>query len=373
MLDHLIHTHRAKTVDSIQAHYSDRYLPEVILVPGARFGIYALAKEMLSPRDRVAVSPITCHSVIEALLAAGVIPIFVDIEPETGNIDVARLYPLLKSVRAVVTTNLYGNPDRVVEIRKHAVKHGVWLIEDCAHVLCSRIDGRRIGTVGDASVFSFKKYFGEHGGVLTVSDRQLATRIRERVSRQSRPPASGEDTLRLIQHALHRSMPRSARWASVTYQWACATSPRPTVSENPGSSFLGYFASAEQPATASLLRTSHLLAQEDSMIAERARRTLEIAESSSCQLKANRDADEICYFVAPCFCSKRDEIIQALKARGLPTYFLYPPLNRVFPDLAKASSLNLDLIEEWSRKILPVNLDFAGEFVRAARACCEVK
>lgn len=373
MLDHLIHTRRAKAEEAILAHYSDRYLPEVMLVPSARFGIYALAKEMLSTGDRVAVSPITCHSVIEALLAAEVIPVFVDIEPETGNIDVARLHPLLKSVRAVVTTNLYGNPDRVVEIRKHTVKHAVCLIEDCAHVLCSRIDGHRVGTVGDASVFSFKKYFGENGGVLTARDRRLATRIRERVARQSLPPAARQDTLKLIQAALDRSMPFSARWAGATYQWVLAASSRTAAAGLPASGVQGYSRSAEQPTTASLLRTSRLLSCEDSMIAERALRTLEIAENSSFQLKANRDADEICYFVAPCFCSKRDEIIQVLKARGLPTYFLYPPLNRLFPDLAKASSLNLGLIEEWSRNILPVNLDFAGEFVRAAHACCEVK
>lgn len=373
MLDHLIHTRRARAVDAILAHYGDRYHSETMLVPGARFGIFALAKEMLSPGDRVAVSPITCHSVIEALLAAEVVPVFVDIEPETGNIDVARLHPLLKSVRAVVTTNLYGNPDRVVEIRKHAVKQGVCLIEDCAHVLCSRIDGRRVGTVGDASVFSFKKYFGENGGVLTVRDHHLAARIRQRVARHSRPPEAREDTLKLIQGALHRSLPFSARWAAATYQWVLAASSHAAAAAMPAFGVQGYFRSAELPTTAGLLRTSHLLSLEESMIAERARRTLEIADSSSFQLKANRDADEICYFVAPCFCWKRDEIIQALQARGLPTYFLYPPLNRLFPDLARASSLNLGLIEEWSRKILPVNLDLAGEFVRAARACCEGK
>lgn len=372
MFDRLIQSQRAKAEGAIRAYYRDRYLPEVIIVPSARFGLYGLAKELLRPGDRVAVSPITCHSVIAALLAAEATPVFVDIQLETGNIDVSRLSPILKSVRAVVTTNLYGNPDRVVEIKRIAMEHGVWVIEDCAHVLRSRIEGHRAGAVGDASVFSFKKYFGEKGGVVTTRDRGLADRIRDRVARQSHLPGTGEDTLRLIQQKLHATMPDSARWATVTYRWAVGTPPRPAEGETPPSAFLGS-RSAELPTAASLLRTAESLAREDSMIAERARRIQGIAESCPLQLKASHDADEVCYFVAPFFCSWRDEIIQNLNVRGLPTYFLYPPLNRIFPELARCSTLNLDLIEEWSRNILPVNLDFVDEVVHAARLFAEAK
>lgn len=365
MLEQLITSQRAKAADAIVEHYRASYLPHAVIVPSARFGLYALAKELLRPGERVAVSPITCHSVIEALLAAAVVPVFTDIELETGNLDVARLAPLLQSVRAVVTTNLYGNPDRVDEIKPMAEQHGVWVIEDCAHVLRTRIAGRRIGAVGDASVFSFKKYFGEKGGVVTTRDRDLAVRIERRVSAQSRPPARGQDTLRLIQQTLLSTVPVSARWATATYRWVFGT-PSGAVHDPP---FRASFdPNQEQPATASLRRTADCIVREDAFVEERARRIRALRGSCSLPFKAAASADEVCYFAAPFFCSQRDQVIQALKERGVATYFLYPPLHRAFPDLARTSSLNLDRIHEWSRNILPVNPDCTDEFLAAARA-----
>ncbi|MBS1824087.1 MAG: DegT/DnrJ/EryC1/StrS family aminotransferase [Acidobacteria bacterium] len=358
MLESIITSQRAKAAGAILEHYRGNYLPHAVIVPSARFGLYALAKELLRPGERVAVSPITCHSVIEALLAAAVVPVFTDIELETGNIDVARLAPLLQSVRAVVTTNLYGNPDRAVEIKPMAAQHGVLVIEDCAHVLRTSLAGRRIGTVGDASVFSFKKFFGEGGGVVTTRDGDLAERIERRVSELSHPPACGQDALRLVQHTLLHTMPVSARWASVTYRRVFGT--RSTARAK-------FDAHQEQPTTASLRRTADCVAQEDAAVEKRARRIRALRESCSLPFKSSPHADEVCYFAAPFFCSRRDQAIQTLKECGVDTYFLYPPLNRAFPDLARTSFLNLDLIHEWSRNILPVHPDCADEFAAAAR------
>jgi len=88
------------------------------LCPREGSEFYAIAKTYLNPGDKIIISPITCKTVIYALLSAGIIPIFVDIDSNSGNIDVEGIPEKhLREARAIITTNLYGNPDNALEIR----------------------------------------------------------------------------------------------------------------------------------------------------------------------------------------------------------------------------------------------------------------
>ena len=88
-----------------------------------------------------------------------------------GNLDLEAIDDATwSSVQAVMTTNLYGVPDRMDQLASRCEQHGVLLLEDAAHALDSRFGGRRVGTFGDACIFSFGKHLGIPGGALTFRD-----------------------------------------------------------------------------------------------------------------------------------------------------------------------------------------------------------
>ncbi|MEV5410316.1 DegT/DnrJ/EryC1/StrS family aminotransferase [Thermopolyspora sp. NPDC052614] len=106
-------------------------------------------------------SPISADEIIFVVLAAGLLPVIAPLSLLDGNIEVPLA--LLDSVDAVLTTNLYGLPDRVTELT------GKILIEDVAHAMETTVGGQPLGTFGVAGVFSLSKHAGAgSGGVLAV-------------------------------------------------------------------------------------------------------------------------------------------------------------------------------------------------------------
>jgi len=368
MLQAAINRERRKSEQAILQHYEELYHPHAVLVPSARFGLYAVAKELLSRGDRVLISPITCRTVVEALLAAGVVPVFVDIEPDTGNIDPGRLSDsVLTAARAIVTTNLYGNPDNAPHLRRAAAKHDLLFIEDCAHVIHTVIDGRRVGSLGDISVFSFKKYFDEPGGVITFRGEAAARAVRARVSAEAEMPEAAEERLRWLQLlAQEVTAPSTAAWLSKVgrsllgtpggAQTASPSAPRPSR--------------PTFPLAAGLAKVARNLSKVDRFIAERMKTVRDLAAQCPLPLKRSRWADDVCYLVAPFFSAKRDSIIAALKRRGVPTYFLYtPPVSEIFrAQLAPEQTFTSAAVDFWCRHILPVNPNVAREFIDVINA-----
>lgn len=369
MLHRLVRHERRRALDSILQYYREQYHPNAILVPSGRFGLYAVAKEMLSRGDRALVSPITCRTVIEALLAAGVTPVFVDIQLESGNIDVTRLSTgTLNAARAIITTNLYGNPDAALELRKIAKARNLLLIEDCAHILSTSVEGRQIGGIGDVSVFSFKKYFDEPGGVVSVRDRDAAGAIRARVAAEVADPSVVEDELRYAQFAIGQVMSASmVRRLSSTFRGFSATfdGAGKNSSKLPGAERPVHPAEPSFPVTASLLRVAGFLGRCDSIITDRLTAAAELIEL--CPLSPKMASRGVCYLVVPFSAPNRDKIVGALRERGIPTYFLYtPPMNVLFQDrLPPCDSLDVDVVDEWCRTILPID-------PRLGRSCVEV-
>lgn len=144
----------------------------------------------ISPGDDVITTPYTFTATAEVLSYLGARPVFVDIDPGTFNINPARIEEVLESgklkhARAIVPVHFAGQPcdmDRIMSIARH---YQLRVVEDAAHAAgASRyLEGRgmtRIGSIGDASCFSFyatKNITCAEGGMITTEDEALADRL----------------------------------------------------------------------------------------------------------------------------------------------------------------------------------------------------
>jgi len=119
----------------------------------------------------------------EAVSHAGARPVFVDVRRDTGNLD-ASLLPkaITPQTRAIIPVHLYGQPADMEPILRFASERGLLVIEDACQAHGARYRGRRAGSFGRASCFSFYPgknlgAFGE-GGAVATNDHELATRLR---------------------------------------------------------------------------------------------------------------------------------------------------------------------------------------------------
>jgi dTDP-4-amino-4,6-dideoxygalactose transaminase len=142
---------------------------------GLTLALYALG---IGPGDKVATSVLTFTATVEAIVACGAEPVLLDIEPDTLNLDIGALQSALlaqPAIRAVMPIHHAGQACRMDEIKALCRPRGVAVVEDAAHALPTRYGGRMIGTVGDATVFSFyanKTMTTGEGGMVTTDDAQ---------------------------------------------------------------------------------------------------------------------------------------------------------------------------------------------------------
>ena len=136
----------------------------------------------VGPGDEVLTTPLTCIATATAILQAGARPVFVDVEPETGNLDVAQLEAALTPrTRAVVPVHLFGQMCDMRALRAVADRHGLVVVEDAAHCVEGTRDGVRPGALSEAACFSFyatKSLTSGEGGALVVRDAGLAEQLR---------------------------------------------------------------------------------------------------------------------------------------------------------------------------------------------------
>lgn len=133
--------------------------------------------------DEVVVPANTFVATVEAVLAVGAVPCFVDVLPDTLLIDPDAVRAALgPSTAAVIAVHLYGRPADVVTLRALTGASGVALVEDAAQAHGARLGAERVGGFGDAAAFSF--YPGKNlgalgdGGAVVTSDPGLADRVR---------------------------------------------------------------------------------------------------------------------------------------------------------------------------------------------------
>lgn len=124
--------------------------------------------------DEVITTSMTAEPTNTTILQIGARPIFADVEANTGNLDPVAVERMITPfTRAICVVHYAGYPADLRALREIADRHGIALIEDCAHALGARDDGVPIGTIGDAAIFSFqaiKHLTTIDGGMLTVRD-----------------------------------------------------------------------------------------------------------------------------------------------------------------------------------------------------------
>ena len=126
----------------------------------------------LRPGDEVITTPLTFCATVNAIIHAGGIPVLVDIDPSTMNIDIQQIESKVSTnTRAIIPVHFAGRPCDMDALCRIADLHGLRLIEDCAHAIEAEYRGRKTGTFGDFGCFSFYAtkniVTGEGGMVLT--------------------------------------------------------------------------------------------------------------------------------------------------------------------------------------------------------------
>ena len=135
--------------------------------------------------DRVITTPYTFFATAGAISRLGAVPLFVDIDPETFNIDAQLTVGAVRNtderVRAVLPVHLFGGCADMDPISQVAREHGLFVIEDAAQAIGAEYRGRRAGSLGHIGCFSFypSKNLGGagEGGLVTANDALLADRL----------------------------------------------------------------------------------------------------------------------------------------------------------------------------------------------------
>jgi UDP-4-amino-4-deoxy-L-arabinose-oxoglutarate aminotransferase len=136
----------------------------------------------IGPGDEVITTPMSFIATSTAILEAGATPVFVDVEPRTGNLDASRIEAAITPrTKAILPVHLYGQMCDMVAIRAVADRHGLKVIEDAAHCVEGVRDGVRPGQLGDTACFSFyatKNLTCGEGGAVVTDDDAIAEKLR---------------------------------------------------------------------------------------------------------------------------------------------------------------------------------------------------
>lgn len=139
------------------------------------------ALQALRITGEVITTPYSFVATTHALWWNGIKPVFVDIDPETGNIDPAKIEAAITpKTTAIMPVHVYGKPCKTKEIQDIADKYGLKIIYDAAHAFGVEVDGESILNEGDISTLSFhatKVFNTVEGGAMVMHDAQTKKRI----------------------------------------------------------------------------------------------------------------------------------------------------------------------------------------------------
>lgn len=131
--------------------------------------------------DEIITTPITFAATANAALYLGARPVFVDVEPDTGNINPGLIEKAItEKTRAIVPVHYAGHPADLDPIHKIANKHNLLTIEDACHAVGASYKGRKIGSISDMAVFSFhpvKPITTGEGGAVTTGNRDFYDKL----------------------------------------------------------------------------------------------------------------------------------------------------------------------------------------------------
>ena len=136
----------------------------------------------IDPGDEVITTPMTFIATATSILEAGARPVFVDVEPDTGNLDADQVEAAITPrTKAIMPVHLYGLMCDMRRLRSIADRHDLKIVEDSAHCIEATRDGVGPGELGDTACFSFyatKNLTCGEGGALAIDDSELYERLK---------------------------------------------------------------------------------------------------------------------------------------------------------------------------------------------------
>jgi DegT/DnrJ/EryC1/StrS aminotransferase family len=357
-----------------------------LFLPSGRVALYVALRAWLRPGDRILMSPVTDDVIFFTVLAAGLRPVMAPVSAEDGNIEPTLVEDeVWSSLAGVLTTNLYGLPDRVEDLRLRCGRLGIPLIEDAAHAIETEVDGEPIGTFGDSAAFSLSKHVDAYcGGILGFTDeadRPDLERLRDTVTSQAelrdRVIRAGRHRAEELVIGLHlvwpvRRLRRTLRLTErKTYRMPLrAVDLHRAIAAKPGLEPFHSWVRVDrhdyrlQPSTGLLERALRRLRDLD---ADRARRIEGVGRlrALSAAAPAVRKDDPQPLFRVPLLVDDRRALITTLERRILSIGYIYdPPLDDYAgPQFADPSSAP-DAARWWASRVFPVDPLEADQVLR---------
>ncbi|MFH1097669.1 MAG: DegT/DnrJ/EryC1/StrS family aminotransferase [Candidatus Desantisbacteria bacterium] len=132
--------------------------------------------------DEVITTPMTFCATANVIVQVQATPVFVDVDPITLNIDVNKIEEKITSkTKAIMPVHYAGCPCEMDAILELAKKYNLFVIEDAAHATESEYHGKKVGSIGDMTAFSFyatKNLTTAEGGMLTTNSKELEEKVR---------------------------------------------------------------------------------------------------------------------------------------------------------------------------------------------------
>jgi DegT/DnrJ/EryC1/StrS aminotransferase family protein len=375
----------------IEEFFRTRYDREALYLPSGRFALYLAFTEWLRPGDRILISPVNDDVVFFTVLAAGLVPVIGPLNPATGNLDPTAVTDgIWSSLKAVMTTNLYGIPDRMDLLEEKCRRLGILLIEDACQALDSRFGDRRIGQFSSVSAFSLSKHVDGVGGVLCFTEKSRRASLTRRAERETHRRSAARKARDGVRRHLVRAADRTAirRALTALRDWVV-----PPAREREGhrmtydldevlraresgaglDRFNGWVRVDNhdyrtEPLSREVARTlTRLKGFEDnrSRRIEGARKLLSLGFTPP----SLRIPADVALFRAPLFVRQREHVRAHFSGKGLHLDYIYdPPLN-VYAASALAVSLpSPEAALRWSRDVLPVDPLRADTFLSILKA-----
>ncbi|MEP7121076.1 MAG: DegT/DnrJ/EryC1/StrS family aminotransferase [Byssovorax sp.] len=176
---------RGPRVDALEARFAAALESRhAVLLSHARVALLAILRALdLPPGSEVLMTPVTIPDVVNAVLVAGLRPVFVDLAERTCNVDpVALAARVTPASRVILVTHLSGLASPMDEILRIAKDHGLVILEDGSQAMGTRHGGKMLGTFGKAGFYSLstlKPVASFHGGLAITDDAALAAALRD--------------------------------------------------------------------------------------------------------------------------------------------------------------------------------------------------
>jgi len=191
-----------------------------------RVGLYALLRALdITEGDEIILPGYTCVMNVNPIKYVGAKPVYVDIEPDTFNINANLLKnKITNNTKVIIAQDTYGYPCDMDAILDIAQSRGITVIEDCCLSFGSRYKNNLTGTFGKAAYFSFqwnKPYTTGLGGMVITNDAKLAERIESLQANEMCPPSGREVVMLRLQLMVYRLLiyPRTTALAQSVFRY----------------------------------------------------------------------------------------------------------------------------------------------------------